>query len=92
MLGLSVMKTYSSGEDFLNAVSDLISRIEKSGTVNAARELRSGFSCLNGLTDGWALFMESIETVLKVHGQRLSSDQHSELNVVLKTVKHAVYR
>jgi hypothetical protein len=57
------MKEYDSNDDFFRAYRELVQRIEISGNNRAAEELQEVFPCLNGLTDGWALLMESIEKV-----------------------------
>src|SRR5437763_450272 len=57
------MAAFRSNEEFFQAVNDLIATLEAGGHQEAAAELREGFGCLNGLTDGAALFLESIEKV-----------------------------
>jgi len=52
-----------STDEFFEAVAQLTAELEMHGHADAAAELRSGFGCLNGLTDGWALFLESIDKV-----------------------------
>ena len=86
------MMTFSSNEEFFRRVAEIIARLVHSGHTEAAEEIQSGYSCLNGLTDGWALFMESIEKVLANHERHLPADQSSELKVMLKFVKKLVYR
>ena len=85
-------RNFSSNKEFFDAVSDLILRMEKSGQVDAAREIRLGFACINGLTDGWALFMEAIDKVLAEYSHSLPADQSSELKTMLNVVKKVVYR
>ena len=45
------MPDFKSNDEFFAAFRDLVARIEKQGHAGAAQELRTGFSCLNGLTD-----------------------------------------
>jgi hypothetical protein len=87
-----MMKTFSSNEELFEAITTLIDRMEQDGHAEAAIDIQSGFACLNGLTDGWALFMESIEHVMTVYGHSLPSEETSELKIILKAVKKAVYR
>ena len=53
----------------------LLTRLDAGGHAEAAAELRRGFSCLNGLTDGWALFLESIEKVEAEHAARFAGER-----------------
>jgi len=55
------MAPFRSNEEFFQAVADLMAKLEAGGHVQAAAELREGLGCLNGLTDGWALFLDSIQ-------------------------------
>ena len=84
--------TYESNEAFFQAFERLVQRIDDAGQHDAAKRLREGFSCLNGLTDGWALFMESIETTVTQEQGKLSPEEMSELEGMLKLVRKAVYR
>jgi len=86
------MKTFSTNEEFFRSVTEIIARMVHGGHTEAAEEIQLGYSCLNGLTDGWASFMESIEKVLAAHGQRLPFDQSSELKAMLNFVRKVVYR
>ncbi len=86
------MKEYPSSEAFFSAVRALIAQLEHAGLAQAAAELHNGFSCLNGLTDGWALFMESLEKVLDEHGPQLTAEQRDELRTMLAQVRRTVYR
>jgi hypothetical protein len=82
---------FKSSEEFFSALRDLIERIEKQGNAVAAQELRNGFSCLNGLTDGWALLMESISKTIAADRGKIERREMSELHDMLKIVKKAVY-
>ncbi len=86
------MRDFKSNEEFFAALSDLVSRIEKQGNIVAANELRFGFSCLNGLTDGWALLMESIEKTVNGQRGKIGKTEISELSDMLKVVTKVVYR
>ncbi len=48
--------------------------------------------CLNGLTDGWALLMDSMESILCDHQLELSSKTLLELQGMLAVVKDIVFR
>ena len=82
---------FSSNEEFFQAVRDLIVRLEAAGHPQAAAELRSGFGALNGLTDGAALFLESIEKV-QAAADRFDRDDRLALEAIRRAVHAAVYR
>ena len=86
------MKPFASNEEFFLAFQDLTDRIEKDGNENAAAELRKGFSGLNGLTDGWALLMDSIQMVLTAEKATISQANHTELSSMLHVAKRVVSR
>ncbi len=86
------MRNYKSNDEFFQALLDLIQRVEKQGNVAAARQLREGFSCLNGLTDGWALLMESIDKTISENKGKIEAMDMSELKDMLKVVRKVVYR
>lgn len=86
------MKEYKSNEEFFQAFERLVLRIHDSGQTRAADCLRKGFSCLNGLTDGWALLMESIETTLSEDEAGLTPEDTAELEEMFTVVKKVVCR
>jgi hypothetical protein len=92
MLGNENMRDFKSNEEFFVALRDLMGRIEKQGNVAAAKDLRSGFSCLNGLTDGWALLMESMERTIAANQGTIAATEMLELRDMLKVVSKVVYR
>lgn len=86
------MREYKSNDEFLQALDDLINRVEKRGNIAAAQQLREGFSCLNGLTDGWVLLLESIDKTISENQGKIQKSDMSELKDMLKATKKAVYR
>ena len=86
------MTTYSSNEEFFLAITKLMDRMRQSGQTEAAEEILYGYRCLNGLTDGWAMLLDSIKKVIASNGQHLPADQLSELKAMLNVVKKVVYR
>ena len=86
------MRDFKSNEEFFVALRDLIDRIEKQGNIAASKELRSGLSCLNGLTDGWALLMESMERTIAANQGTIGAREMLELRDMLKVVSKVVYR
>ena len=86
------MPNCKSNEEFFAAFRSLVARIERQGHVEAARELRTGFACLNGLTDGWALLMESMDRTIKASQREIETQEMAELRDMLLVVKKVVYR
>jgi hypothetical protein len=86
------MASFRSNEDFFQAVADFIAKLEIEGHRQAADQLREGFRCLNGLTDGWALFLESIEKVQAIHSKGFGRGERQTLETIRKAVDAAVYR
>jgi hypothetical protein len=85
------MGSFRSNEELFRAVAELTAKLEAGGHLDAATELRSGFACVNGLTDGWALFLESIEKVAG-HAKRFAQDEREALAAIRTAVRTAVYR
>jgi hypothetical protein len=83
---------FSSNEQFFQAVQDLITKLEAEDHHEAAAELQAGFGCLNGLTDGAALLLESIEKVQASWGDRLAREDRIALEAIRAAVHTAVYR
>lgn len=82
---------FASAEEYFEAARRLMTQLEHKAHDEAAAELREGFACLNGLTDGWAMFLESIE---KVHaaGHGLDPDDRRTLEALLKAARATVRR
>lgn len=86
------MATFESSDELFQAVEALVARLEAAGAADAAGELRSGFRCLNGLTDGWALFLESIDKVRSTKAKGFAPDDRRALTAIRAAVHKAVYR
>jgi len=86
------MREFTSNEEFFAALRDLTDRIEEKGNVAAAHGLRTGYACLNGLTDGWALLMESMKRTIEANRRKIGEPELSELRDMLKVVAKVVYR
>ncbi len=83
---------FQSTEELLQAARDLIARLEREGHDSAAAELRDGFACLNGLTDGWAMFLESIERVKRSGSKHLDREERRALDAIREDVREIVHR
>jgi hypothetical protein len=86
------MARFKSSEEIFQAVRDLLSRLEDHGHPAAVAELKAGFGCLNGLTDGWALFLESIEKVRAADARKFGRDEKRALDELRAAVRFAVHR
>jgi hypothetical protein len=73
------LRDFASNEEFLQALRSLIDRIEAQGNIVAARQLREGFACPNGLTDGWAWLVESIDKTVSDDQSRIDARDMSKL-------------
>jgi hypothetical protein len=62
------MKADKSLEQFFLDLNTLIERLRIEGLSAAAEELQQGKACLNGLTDGWGLLLESMQKVASQQG------------------------
>jgi|PlaIllAssembly_1097288.scaffolds.fasta_scaffold948155_2 hypothetical protein len=82
---------YRSTDELFTAARSLFERLEADGHAEAAAELRGGYSCLNGLTDGWAMFLESIDKVRKTRARSFQADDRRALRKIRWTVWRAVY-
>lgn len=86
------MRSFQSNEEYFEAVAALIGKLELGGHQQAADELRDGYRCLNGLTDGWALFLESVERVQASQAKRFSREDQQALEVIQAAAHKIVYR
>lgn len=86
------LRPFGSLDGYFAAAKDLIARLEGGGHRAAAAQLRDGYGCLNGLTDGWALFLESIDRVRAEHAAALSDDERRELEELRRVARRMVRR
>ena len=86
------MTKRESNSEFFQNIEKLIQGLDATGKREAANELRDGLSCLNGFTDGWALFMESIDKVISREKDLLPKATLEELESLLETVREMVTR
>ena len=86
------MAELRSNDEFFQAVESLIAALEAGGRADAAAGLKEGRGSLNGLTDGWALFLEAIDRVQASHGKTLPRTQQQALRSIRAAVRAAVRR
>ena len=82
---------FNSNHEFFDTLSGLIGEL-RGAHAAAATELDRGFRCVNGLTDGWALLLESIQNVESKHSSNLSQGQRDTLKDLRAAAHSLVYR
>lgn len=87
-----LLRPFASADEYFDEVRALIADLEHAGRTAAAAELREGFGCLNGLTDGWALFLEAVEAVAGRCGPSLAADERRRLGVVRRVADRVTHR
>lgn len=81
----------SSGELFA-AVDRLVCALEDGRYNAAASSVRRGFSCLNGLTDGWAGFLDGLERAEAELPASAGPGLRKDLGDLIAAARYAVYR
>jgi hypothetical protein len=54
------MGLFKSNEALFHATNELVASLYQSGHRSEAEILKNGLASLNGLTDGWALFLDAV--------------------------------
>jgi hypothetical protein len=83
---------YASYDAFFDAVKDFADRLNVDGHTMAADKVRYGFSCIYGLTDGWAQLGESLEEVRASESSNLTAELRAELDEIAAFVWGIVHR
>jgi hypothetical protein len=86
------MAQFASNEDFFQFVRDSIMHLHTSGRSLAASRLSGGFRLVNGLTDGWADFLEAVQSVQAEFAHVLSSEEREALERIRAALHTLVYR
>jgi len=84
--------TFSSNEELFDAARHLISGLRARGADASAKILHDGFRCINGLTDGWALFLDAIIEVQESFSHQPRENEQRLLKDMHAAVYEAVYR
>lgn len=87
-----MLRPFASLDAYFAEVRALVADLEAAGHSSASAELHDGFRCLNGLTDGWALFFEEIEAVRARYGAALSESQRERLDAVGRVARRVTRR
>jgi hypothetical protein len=86
-----IMGAFRSSEELFQAVLDLADQLDQSGHNSSAARLRDGLGCLNGLTDGWARLLESIEKV-QAESRHFRKSDRQALRRIQSAIVAIVYR
>jgi hypothetical protein len=81
---------FKTNQDFFDAVRDLATRFEMEGDSQSKDRIYESLGLLNGLTDGWHLFLEKMEEIQ--HSRPANSDLNNELADIISTTRSVVYR
>jgi hypothetical protein len=87
-----VLRPFASLDAFFEAVRALAADLDASGLPDAAAEVRQGFACLNGLTDGWALFLEALDRTGARGREQFTREERARLREVRAVAFRMTYR
>ena len=82
---------FKSNEEFFQAVTDFSAALRQSGRHSEAKTLQEGLGLVSGLTDGWALLLDSVKEVEKAAGA-LNVSERKKLTEIHDAIYEAVYR
>ena len=86
------MRSFQSNAEYFEFVEAFLDRLRTEGHEQAADDLLEGYRCINGLTDGWGLYLEAVETVQTRESPRLNADDRADLELMRAAARKAVYR
>ena len=81
---------FKSNEEYFDAVRVLANRFHHKGEKRSGDLILEGLGLLNGLTDGWHLFLERLEEVRS--SLENDSDLKDDLDEVISIARGAVFR
>ena len=82
---------FKSNEEFLQATKDFIAALHQRGRYSEAKTLQEGLGLVTGMTDGWALLLDSVKKVEK-SADALNESERKTLTEIHDAVYQAVYR
>ncbi|KZY34366.1 hypothetical protein A3740_17530 [Oleiphilus sp. HI0068] len=83
---------FQSNTDLFDAIEGLQASLVSTGNEHASNQIADGLSSLNGLTDGWAQLLESINNARCEFGSALTEEQTNQINKIQSAVHKIVYR
>ena len=81
---------FKTNQEFFDAVRGLATRFEMEGDFQSKDRIIEGLGLMNGLTDGWDLFLEKLEEIQQ--SRPANSDLNNELADIISTTRSVVYR
>jgi hypothetical protein len=87
-----MIKEYKDNQEFFTDVHALQKELENNGEFEAAKEIKEGIGLINGLTDGWAMFLESLNKVNLEYSSSFSTEQKEKLSYYIKLTHKVVHR
>jgi hypothetical protein len=85
-------RVFQSTAEFFEFAESFMERLRSEGHTQAAVDLLDGYRCLNGLTDGWALFLEAVEKMQGAVALGLDPRDRADLEALRAAAHKAVYR
>ena len=86
------MAQFATNQEFFQFIRETVLRLRTSGHSMAASRLSDGFRLMNGLTDGWADFLEVVQEVQAEFAQALPPEEREALERIRTAAYRAVYR
>lgn len=84
--------SFQSNHEFFDYVRSLIHSLARDGHRSAATMLNDALASINGLTDGWATFLDSVENVQNAYGRELTAIDADRLERIRNTAYAVVHR
>ena len=82
---------FKNSEEFFAAVEGSIKALRAAGCEASADSVKEGFSCLNGLTDGWALFLDHLEKAESLLPPGAPPAEKAKLGEITYAARYSVY-
>lgn len=82
---------FGNSEEFFAAVEALTAALNAAGCGASAVSVKKGYGCLNGLTDGWALFLEHLEKAEDELPPQAPPEDRKKLRELASAARYAVY-
>ncbi len=83
---------FQSSLELIEYINQLKSNLIESDNTQASKVIEEGLMALNGLTDGWAMLLESIELVQSEFNSELNEYQLTMLDTIQNSLRKVVYR
>ena len=85
------MGLFKSNEALFHATNEIVASLYQSGHRSEAEILKNGIASLNGLTDGWALFLDAVQEVER-KSDAFTDSEKKTIAEIHDAVYEAVYR